>query len=64
MTDATDTRPRFIEGSKFTGVQYPRWPNNPRSPLDTSMVQCECGRHWNAHRCVDGACPEPEVRHD
>lgn len=53
---------KFIETQTFQGVQYPRWPDNPRSPIDTSMVQCVCGRLWNMHEAVRGYCPTPEYR--
>lgn len=51
---------KFIEGSKFDGVKYKRWPDSPNSPIDVSMVMCVCGAWWKYHRFSDGACPAKE----
>ena len=48
---------KFIEGTTFTGIFYPRFKNQPNGPQEQSMSLCRCGARWQYHRCGDGACP-------
>ena len=53
---------KFIEGSSFEGVWFPRYDSDPNGPKIQSMVLCKCGEFWKNHRFRDGACPvKPEV---
>lgn len=51
------TEHKFIEGTKFDGVWYPRFDSRPNGPQTQSFCRCKCGQHWNKHRTIDGACP-------
>lgn len=51
---------KFIEGSTFEGVWFPKFDSNPNGPKIQSMVLCKCGEWWKNHRFVDGACPVKE----
>lgn len=52
---------KFIEGSSFEGVWFPRHDSIPNGPKIQSMVRCKCGEFWKNHRFRDGACPaKPE----
>lgn len=50
---------RFIEGTQFKGVMFPRFEDRPDGPQTQSFSKCECGAWWKDHRFCDGACPEP-----